>query len=230
MNVFRHLGDLGDCIACLPVIRQLGGGRLILGNRNGRGAREPMTPARFDVIAPLLRVQDYITDVTLQDDASGVTHCFADFRTKPMRSEENLATWQAAFFSITSIDLAGPWLFAHPSQETQGKAVFARSARYHGVNFNWLEMMEKYPAKLFVGLPDEHAAFCSQFGSIDFRPTANFLELAELISGCEIFCGNQSAPFWIAAGLAHKLVLEMDQWQMNRNCIVQPRPNAEYRC
>lgn len=229
MSVFFARGDLGDIIAFLPTIRQLGGGHLILGNRDGRGEREPMTQARFDVIAPLLQVQPYITGIHREDDAKDVNYDVTNFRMKPPPSGYNLATWQAAYFGITDLDLS-PWLFAHPSQESSGRAVFARSLRYHGRNFDWKGMVEKYPGALFVGLPEEHAAFCGAFGQVQYRPTSNLLEVAELIAGSEIFVGNQSAPCWVAMGLGAALIQEMDCYASNHNSIVQPRPNAEYRC
>lgn len=227
MSVFSAVGDLGDIIAFLPTIRQLGGGHLILGNRNGRGAREPMTQARYDVIAPLIAVQPYITGMHREDDAKDVNYNVTDFRTKPTQVGYNLATWQADFLGITNLDLS-PWLFAHPAPESAGRAVFARSLRYQNPAFDWRGMVAKYPGAIFVGLLDEHAAFCSAFGQVEYRPTANLLEVAELIAGSEIFCGNQSAPAWVAMGLGHSLIQEMDQWESNRNSIVA-RPNAEFR-
>jgi hypothetical protein len=226
MNVYRHLGDLGDVLAALPAIRQLGGGHLILGNRNGLGAREPMTRVRFDAISPLLEVQDYISGVSLEDDATRQSHDFADFRCKPPAPNYNLASWQGSYFGLDHLDL-NPWLFAHPAPESEGRAVFARSLRYHGANFPWRQMVERWPGALFVGLPEEHAAFCSAFGQVQHRPTSNLLEVAELIAGSEILISNQTCAFWIGCGLGHALVQELDRDQVNRNSVIQGS-NAEY--
>ena len=55
---------------------------------------------------------------------------------------------------------------------------------------------------VFVGLPDEHEAFCKLTGwRIDHHQTKNMLELAQVIAGCEQFLGNQSMALAIAQGL-----------------------------
>jgi hypothetical protein len=229
-----HSGDMGDCIACLPTIRQLGGGRLILGNRNGVGAREPMTKARFDVIAPLLAAQEYITEVVHQDDPSGISHDFHHFRTKPPpqgpRCGElgyNLATWQANWFGVTDVDLS-PWLKATPDNNASWhKAVFARSLRYQNTGFDWKARVQDHSPAVFVGLQEEWANFQTHDCKVIYAPTSDLLQVAGLILGSDIFIGNQSAPCWIALGLGHPLIQEMDQWRINRNSVIE-RENAQY--
>ncbi len=221
MNTFFAVGDLGDIIAFLPTIRQLGGGHLILGNLNGNGTRELMTQDRFDVIAPLIAAQPYITGVHHEDDAKNVTYDVSDFRKVPCGSR-NLATWQAAHLGITDLDLS-PWLTVQPASETRGKAIFARSMRYQNPTFNWSAIGTLYREAIFVGLPTEHFMFNALVKPIAYRPTSNLLEVAELIAGSEIFIGNQSAPFWIAAGLGHPLIQET--WNVNSMVL---RANAVY--
>ena len=67
-NKFLHSGDIGDIIAALPSIRQLGGGELIITEPNLPGTyRQSMRGARFDAIAPILREQSYITDIRFEE-------------------------------------------------------------------------------------------------------------------------------------------------------------------
>ena len=235
-NVFFHSGDLGDCIASLPTIRQLGGGRLILGNRNGIGGREPMTQARFDVLAPLLSEQEYIEEVVRQDDPSDITHDFHLFRTKPPPTGDpncgelgyNLATWQAQWFGITDVDLS-PWLrVLQHDLRSVGRAILSRTLRYQNPGFGWPAVMLKYALPIFVGLPEEWSEFQKLASEdVDYIATANLLEVAALIAGSEIFVGNQSAPCWVAIGLGHRLIQEMDQCVSNRNSVVK-RENADF--
>lgn len=186
-RVFFHTGDLGDVIAALPTIRQMGGGHLILGNRHGRGGREVMSQARFDVIAPLLEAQDYIDGVELCDDApqrdvgSGngfaVTHDFTRFREKMPPPDHNLATWQANYSSEPDwhledpawlTDFLRPWLTVCASRtgsvgtEAKGRAIFARSERFHNPTFDWRKIVNEFPGALFVGLPEEFEAFAAE--------------------------------------------------------------------
>lgn len=265
-NVFFHTGDLGDIIAALPAIRSLGGGYLILGNRHGRGGREQMNQARFNVIAPLLDVQPYLTGVEFLDDApavrhgtdrtdetnkdlkSIVTHDFTRFREhRPPEAKRpdgslghggagyNLATWQGSYFGVKEVDLS-PWLHVPDGDtelrnEVRGKAIFARTERYHNPKFDWIGIVKAHAPALFVGLEDEwnsfQTAFCGSIGAdVRHRPVANFLEVAQMIDGSKSVVGNQSAPMWIAMAMGHRLIQETDQW--NLNSVVE-RHNAEYR-
>jgi hypothetical protein len=261
-NVFFHTGDLGDIIAALPTIRALGGGYLILGNRHGRGGRELMSQARFDIIEPLLSAQSYLTGVERIDDAPAViasrpvellrahlvTHDFTRFRETAPPQERgegsklahggagyNLATWQAKHFKIADLDLS-PWLTVPESDngirnEARGKAIFARTERYHNPKFDWGRIVKENSPALFVGLEDEwknfSVEFCGTVGAeVRYRPTGNFLELAQLIAASRIVVANQSCPCWIAMAMGHPLIQESDQW--NLNSVVE-RHNAEYR-
>lgn len=229
MNVYRHTGDLGDICAALPVMRQLGLGQLILGNVNGTGAREPMNEARFAAIAPLLERQPYIFGVSHEHDAKGVTHDFMDFRMCPCRigEEHTLVNWQGDYFGIKDVDLS-PWLTGiTPAEETRGKAVFARTLRYHGENFDWPAVARNCAGAIFVGFEDEYREFCrvANFAPT-WRPTSNLLEVAELIAGSDILVSNQCVASWIAMAMGHRLIQEVCHWSVNS--IIR-RDNAEFR-
>lgn len=229
MNVYRHCGDLGDVVAGLAVMRQLGAGQLILGNVNGAGAREPMSEERFKAIAPLIETQWYVTGLSHEHDAKGVTHDFSNFRSIPCRigEEHTLVNWQGDYFGVPDVDLS-PWLAGiWASEETKGKAVFARTTRYHGQKFDWPAIIEQYPDAIFVGLQDEHVEFWNEFGHhVPWRPTSNLLEVAELIAGSEILVSNQCVASWIAMAMGHRLIQEVCDWSVNS--IIR-RENAEFR-
>lgn len=228
MNVYRHTGDLGDIVAGLAVMRELGHGQLILGNVNGAGAREPMSEQRYASIAPLLERQPYLCGVSHEHDARGVTHDFADFRLTSARigEEHTLVNWQGDYFGI-DVEVS-PWLHgAIPSEETRGKAVFSRTTRYHGHNFNWPAIANEWPNAIFVGLEDEHREFCQKAKKqVPWRPTSNLLEVAELIAGSEILISNQCVASWIAMAMGHRLIQEVCHWSVNS--IIR-RDNAEFR-
>lgn len=229
MNVYRHSGDLGDIVAGLAVMRQLGNGQLILGNYNGAGAREPMDEVRFKAIAPLLERQPYIFGVSHEHEAKGVTHDFSQFRMIPCRigEEHTLVNWQGDYFGIADVELS-PWLHGvTPAEESRGKAVFARTTRYHGSNFNWPEIVERWPDGLFVGFQDEHEAFCKAARKdVQWYPTNDLLGVAELIAGSEILVSNQCVASWIAMAMGHPLIQEVCHWSVNS--IIR-RENAEFR-
>jgi SAM-dependent methyltransferase len=100
-----------------------------------------------------------------------------------------------------------------------GKPVLIhRSPRWQNPVFPWRKVLDLHGSRcIFVGLPSEHEAFVKEFGPVPFRPTKNFLELARLIAGCELYIGNQSAPYAIAEAMKHNAVLEV--WPEGPNCI-----------
>lgn len=222
-----HTGDIGDCVASLPILRSLGGGTILISESKfrdrGRSPRETMRGARYEAIRPLLLAQPYVTAVSWQDEPQGITHDLSHFRQLPFKKGENLATWQARYVGV-EIDLE-PWLTV-PDFVEHGKTVIARSPRYHNYFFPWPELITKNTPVVFVGLTSEHAAFQRDtHWNLPFQPTANLLELAQVIRGAKLVIANQSAPFWVAAGLGMPLIQE--SWENDLNSIV-PRENAVY--
>jgi len=225
---FFHTGDLGDIIAAMPVARQLGGGKFIVGppvtGPCARQPRESLAGGRFEAIRPLLESQEYISSVDWAADRGNPTFDFSQFRID-YRDGENLACWQARHLGCASLDFS-PWIKVAPSSESSGRVVIARSHRYQNPNFDWKGRLGTHGKKaLFVGLPSEHRDFESKFGHVEYHPTENLLKLAEIIAGSELFIGNQSSPAWIAMGLGHKLEMEVCPWV--QNSIVQ-RDNAVF--
>lgn len=220
---FGHSGDAGDAVAALSVIKAMGGGSMVFFDRE-KGARESMKGNRFQAIRPLIEAQPYIRECVWSDSPEGVTHDFSTFR-HDHKSGEDLASWQARHLGVT-IDLA-PWIMAYRNPESFGRVVVARSFRYQNREFPWRRVVSKYGKKiLFVGLQDEHKAFQIENSClVEWRPTKDLLELAEIIAGCELFIGNQSCPFWIAAALGVNLVQESHRPILNS---IIKRSNARY--
>lgn len=225
-NIFFHSGDLGDICAMLPAVRQLGGGKIIIGHQEGVGNREPMKGARFESLKPLLEIQPYITGVEYDDDASYATHNMALFR-HDFRRWESLAHWQGRHVGITSLNVE-PWLEVG-DVEKHGKVVISRSHRCHNPFFPWDELIGRHRHKVvFVGLESERAALQTDIGSaftIPYQPTENLLDLARFIAGSSLCIMNQSCPFWLAIGLGVDLIQETSD--DTPNSIIE-RSNAIY--
>lgn len=219
--VFGHSGDLGDVVASLPTVRAMGGGHYRLFDR-AKGCRESLRGKRFDALAPLLRSQPYIDSVEWCDVVP-YCHDFSTFRHDHIQGE-NLAQWHARHIGVAISET--PWLMANPSPKTKGRVIFARSQRYHSPSFPWDKALQRFKDPLFIGLPDEYVAFQTKWGKpIENTTCATLLELAEMIAGCDLFIGNQSAPFWLAAGLGVPLIQEC--WPVDPNSVIV-RPNARY--
>lgn len=228
---FFHTGDMGDIIAALPVIEYLGGGHLAIANDPTQFLRAIEGP-RFEFLRPLLEAQPYIRSVTCRPrDPSDVD--MSQFR-KDYLIHRNLAESQAAHLGVEDLDLKFPWLHlphgwtpAVASHDSQ-RVVIARSARYHNPRFSWKHILRIYgPRCLFVGLPEEHHALESATGiRIERAEPSDALELARIISAAWLFVGNQSLPFWIAAGLGVQLIQET--CPERPDSIITGRSNTQY--
>lgn len=115
------------------------------------------------------------------------------------------------YFSLTygiGIDLWNPWLHVQPNQNYADAIVLARSSRYRtpGISYSFLS---KYPRVVLVGLPDEYEDMKQHIDGLEYKPVADFRELAEIIAGSKLFIGNQSFPFALAEALKVRRVLEV---------------------
>lgn len=230
--VFYSSGDIGDIIASLPAIRALGGGHLLIGNGTD-GQRESMAGARFDAIKPLLEAQPYIKSVEWSNDKSPVTHDFSGFRKNRGEDGESLADWQWRHIGLKGNADTSPWLSVPKyvpkwSLSWMRAPVFSRSLRYHNTLFPWsdiLKLMGHARCAYFIGLEIEFHAFEKAFGEVHHVHTETLLEVAQIIAECPVFIGNQSAPFWIAAGLGVNIVQETRPYDQNS---IVPRSNIIY--
>lgn len=220
MRTFKHSGDLGDMIYALATIQRLGGGMLFLADEPS--ICKPFTAARYNAIRPLVLAQPYIVGCEWHR-GEPITHDFSTFRAAYDR-QRTLLDMQAAHISAKLPKQGAPWIHVE-SPIRHGRPVIARSPRYHVKewDFIWPQVLREYPNALFIGLPDEHAAFVERFGPVDFEPTADFLYMSRIIAGSPIFIGNQSSPLSVAHGINHPVIQET----YNRDCHF-PRDNAKY--
>tara|TARA_Y100000310_G_scaffold28213_1_gene26870 strand:- start:158 stop:667 length:510 start_codon:yes stop_codon:yes gene_type:complete len=114
-----------------------------------------------------------------------------------------------AFYDIF-VDLGDVWLRCNANPEAEGHVVIQRTQRYQNPKVDYSVLRDVSLPKLFVGYPQEYEAFCGEYGFQDIRyvVVSNFLEMAELIQGCQLFLGNQSCGFAIAEGLKKPRIQE----------------------
>lgn len=205
-SMFVHGGDAGDLIYALPTVRELGGGTLIMSPCK---TREPMTEGKAAKIAPLLEMQEYIKCTAFEQNAPPAAYNFNTFRNRLQRGK-TLALIQSEMFGKNGHTTNHAWLKVDRAVKFKGfDVILHRSTRYQNAAFPWKEVVEKYGKRaLMVGLEQEHAIFCKQFGPVAFHRTGDFLELARVIAGAKLFIGNQSAPYAIAEGLKRPAILE----------------------
>jgi len=216
-------GDLGDATFLLGVIRQIPDGPHTLCLRYGNSTKYRNSQdiqKLYDLIAPLAVQQPYIKEVKIIEPSASVDWASERFRDNGKFFAPGESLMQAHLNNLIKVHGIGqdfsldePWLTVTPSPLTKGRIVINRTERYRNDFFSWSDVVRHYGDRLlFIGLPHEHHQFCAQFGKVDFTPTSNMLETAELIAGSELFIGNQSCANAINEGLKHRSIQETCLW------------------
>lgn len=225
---WRVSGDLGDTCYQIAVLRHFQGKhRVLCVNRPGVTGE---FIARVPLIKSLIEGQNYIESVDCSEDDPDID--LVPFR-RWHSSTTTLVAANAAEYSFQTgepVVITGekPWMFVKPNKDFEGKIVIARSPRYQNRLFPWYQIVQHYgPRLVFVGLPEEHTAFCESFGSVPHLRIKDFLELAQTIAGADLFIGNQSSPHAVAMAIGATIIQEACAWQPD--CIYK-RSNVQYVC
>lgn len=216
--IFSHSGDVGDTIFALSTIATMGGGELVLTPSRDM-VREAWTPDKLLNVISLFESQPYISRCRFGDRPDNAINL--DVWRRRMRRRENLADTVALTFNQPFWDRERAWLVCEFYDDaTKGKAIIHRSPRYHSRDFCWREVVNFLrPDAVFVGSPEEHAAFTSQFGDVPYYPTPTLLALARALAGCRMFVGNQSTPRALAEGLKKRVFVEEDRYCPNTHFV-----------
>lgn len=217
---FKHSGDMGDIIYALPTIRVVGGGHLFLSKADF--TRNQPNAAYLANIGPLLTCQSYVNSVQLYDGRS-VAFDLDLFRF--IKNDcTNIAARHLRAFGLPESEIDQQWLDVEPKRVAS--VVLNLTSRYRNSCFPWTAVRKKYHKKaVFLGTEEEHRNFVAFHGKVDHYKTANLLEVAEVIAGCELFIGNQSCAYAIAEGLKKPVIQEV--CLTIHNCMFN-RPDAQY--
>lgn len=234
MKTYRHSGCLGDVLYSLPVIQKLGAGELQLieggvpaairkyNNGPVPAAYEgKLSHKEIEMFLPLLLAQPYILSVSSKFEGEPDIDLDKFRGTVGQSFTGNfLATYFETFgIPYTDTDINASWLTVEPNPVAQ--YVICRSMRYRSDKSicipTWKSVVDDNDfehTSVFVGLPDEHADFCNLFDvKIPYYKCDDFLQLAQVIAGAEMFFGNQTFAYGIAQGLNVPTMLETLTWR-----------------
>lgn len=204
MQVFGHSGDIGDIIYSLPTIRAAGGGELVLFNYPGR-TYQPMTEDRCNRLRPLLEYQDYISAVTFSETPRDTSlNGFRDHKRHGNTADCHLATHGLGWEHRQKAWLKVPYpIKTH-------RVIMAWTHRHHSFEFPWKRVVDHYAGEVgFLGYSSDHKDFCEKYGVCpDFVPADDFMTIAQIVRGSELFVGNLTSITAVAEGLKHKMIVE----------------------
>jgi hypothetical protein len=175
-----------------------------------------MTGYKYDSLKPLIESQGI--DISMEFNYP-VDYDMTNWR-DCYRDDISLLDSQARFLKIIPSDgffeVTEPWLKVDANNDGKGRVIFNRSPRYRNEKFPWGKVVNKYGSRaLFVGTPDEYEDFCNLFGSVEYYKTESTLDVARLIEAADLFVGNQSSSYWIAAALRKPLIQETFAYSPN---------------
>jgi hypothetical protein len=255
MTTYRHSGTLGDLIYSLAVVKKMTPGRYMVAIDNIEACvakysfgnpdwaevdpahRGRFTTQDYEWLRPLLERQSYITDTCTWHVGDAEPDVDLDqFRGTLFRGFEGnyVQAYHMAFglpFKLS--DYETPWLEADAKRVAA--IVVSRTFRYRDSNGDtiWREIAHDTNldlAGIFLGTKAEHEDFVRATGvHIPHYPVNDFLEMANIIAGCDLFLGNQSFAYSLAAGLGKDSVLETIKIKplANNECYF-PRSNIQY--
>ena len=214
-----HSGCIGDIIYSIPTIKSLGVTTLFVDDR-------PWTKPIISRIGAFSRLLDSQGILVKKHEGENIDFDLSTYRNGGMRYGDNIATRVSRWMGV-KVDLTKPWIHIdEKNQEAKGKIIVSRGARWHGEFFPWKQLVEAFGEHmLFVGLSEEHQAFCNEFGTIPHLLTNDLYDVATAIAGSDLFIGNQSSPNSIAVGLGSASIVETCLYAFD--CIYE-RDNIKY--
>lgn len=207
MVTVKHSGNIGDIIYSLPAIRQASRlhdkiDLLLLINQLGQLAyNHPLGNVMLnrevaEMAVPFFESLDFIKSVRIITEPEPVDYDLDRFRKIGLNYTGHISRWYFYVYPELTCDLAEPIFF--PKGKTDRPIVINRTNRYHGRGWDYL-LFRKYDHLMtFVGLPDEFAVLSKKLPNMDYKPVNDFYELAQIITGSDLFIGNQSMAFAIA--------------------------------
>jgi hypothetical protein len=191
---FKHSGATGDIIFSLPTIKKMGGGTLYI---------SPYHLQRAESIAPLIKLQDYITDVIISDITPPINVDLDKFRVFAGR-DSNLIEAHLKAQGLEDNSWRDGWLRIEDKQPIidYTYSVINTGSNYKDPNFDWNKEI-----KYLLTLSDRvfYLGYKEEFDLLNNNEAeffeCDFLTAAEMIYYARMFTGGYSALSTIAMGL-----------------------------
>lgn len=211
---FSHTGAMGDILYSLHAVRAATPShlkaRFYVHHDASIRPEHYMGQRQYLAMKPLVEAQPYISEFVLGDPWPTATHRLDTFRDHGFFDNNLIALHHVALGLEGEIRFE-PWLIA-PDPLPVAPVVVFRSNRYRNREGDamWQRVHEKYPDKVFLGLPGEHADYEDRFGKIPYMETTDLLHAAQVMRGADLVIGNQTSLFAVATGIGCRTVLEVD--------------------
>lgn len=242
---FSHTGNIGDCWASIPAMRQFH----IKTGKNIRlylvknvpafyyegaihptksdidGAMVMLNEKMIEMMTPLLLDQGFIKEVvsvTEEEHRSLDILGHLEWVRDTFVGMPNfpIQKWYSTVLPDLDFNLAEKYLHVTESEKdlAKGKIIITRSERYTNPSLNYGFLKPYEDDLLFCGTMREYNIFCMTY-DLNIRKfnISNFLELAQAIQQCKFHISNQTQAFQLSEGLKTPRMLEACSYAVN--CI-----------
>lgn len=183
----------------------------------------------LDMMKPLVESQDYIACFK-EWEGEKVTCDLDDIRHKTHSTmpHGSIMRWAGQIWPDMQPDVSKAWinldglegaellLRGDMYEKCKGKILINRTGRWRNDHIHYWFLREYQEHLMFVGLPEEHEAFCKEWElSIPKLDVVDFLDLAIAIRSCRYFIGNQSLCFALAEAMKVPRLLEVCRYAPN---------------
>jgi hypothetical protein len=184
--------------------------------KDDKGENVTMNMKQWQMLKPLLEVQDYIYSVEIfKGESVDIDLVETRDRRSITMPYGDLHYWNFFHTPEMQCDLSEKWIeiygYNYPAliAETKGKIVINRTQRYFNPYINYY-FLKKYESELlFAGTQEERDIFCQQYDlNIPLLQVDDFLVLAHVIYNAKFFIGNQSMCWHIADAMKVPRILE----------------------
>lgn len=235
MTTFSHSGTTGDTFCALVAVKILGGGDFYLrlhnldkmiqeklgwanaGRHSGR-----MTQDDFESMRELMLHQPYINSFNVYNGEhidyeleNAALHLNMEERPRNFSNQHAKANNIDMNYHVKQLQMM-PWMECREERKIPGRPiVIFRGPHYQEGNERvspvWKDLIDKGLCEqaVYVGLEEEHAWFEETFKCfVPHYRTPDYMELARVIQGSELFISSMSSPSALALCLGKTMWLE----------------------
>ena len=247
MTTFSHSGTTGDTFCSLVIPKIVGGGEFYLklndldrviqeklgwpnaGRHSGRMSQED-----FDSMEELIKHQPYITDFKVWNGEkidyeleNAAAHLETKSRPRNFSNQHAEAQGIDTDYHIRALQI-DPWMECREVRKFPGRPiVIFRSPNYQTGNelqsTVWMDLVNRGLAEqaVYVGVESDHAWFEDSLKvKVPHYRTPDYMELARVIQGSELFISSMSSPSALALCLGKTMWLETrkgEPWERHEN-------------
>lgn len=216
-------GGCGDLVYSIPVMKKMGVTHVYVKESWYKHPHHSL----YSVMKNLLEMQGFEVfpiaggyDPMVYEPGLQVDFDMDRFRLIKGAGQKHIMVRMFQAFDLTANNWNRPWLnvsgFPENEPDVEYSLIHLTPRWRDNSRVNWKKVVRSIRGKVyFIGFQEEHASFCQQADCIEYFPTDNILQMAQLIRDCRALYCNQSVGLTLAQGLGKPYFLELKPGKSN---------------